>query len=75
MGREGAITGLQCHIVDAVHFVCLVQEASEVLGEGRWRDDGNLIQAGLKTKNSLTIIMNYHLENIHQEHKHKDHHL
>lgn len=34
VGREGAITSLKGHIMDAVHLVRFVQKAPEVLGEG-----------------------------------------
>lgn len=34
VSRKSAITSLKRHIVDAVHFVRLIQKAPEVLGEG-----------------------------------------
>lgn len=73
MGREGAITGLEGHVVDAVRFVRLVQKAPEVLGEGGWGDDRDLIQAGLKTQGGhyCTIM----IKNPHLEHKPKEYNL
>lgn len=69
VGREGAITGLKGHIVDAVHFIRLIQKAPEVLGEAGRRNDGDLIQAGLKIHGGhhCTVII-WVIENDHLEH-------
>ena len=50
MGGEGAVAGLQRHVVDAVRLVGLLQQAAEVLGEGGRGHDGDLKQAAEKER-------------------------
>lgn len=53
--------------MDAVHFICLIEKVPEVLGEGGWRNTGNLIQAGLNRGIVVQMLLTYSFQN--QEHK------
>lgn len=41
--------------MDAVHFIRFLKELAKIFGEGGWRNDGNLTQAGLKPKKKVFI--------------------
>lgn len=67
VGRKGAIASLKGYIVDAVHFIGLIEKVPEVLGEGGWRNTGNLIQAGLN-RGRVQTLLTHSFKN--REHKH-----
>ena len=56
VGGEGAVAGLQCHVVDAVRLVGLLQQPAEVLREGGGGDDGDLKQAAEKEQGKQLAV-------------------